>query len=59
MQAQAILDAGDADVISLARVALREPSWPLRAAAELDAGSRVRYPDSYLRGRWPEVEAVR
>jgi 2,4-dienoyl-CoA reductase-like NADH-dependent reductase (Old Yellow Enzyme family) len=58
-QAQAILDAGDADVISLARVALREPSWPLRAAAELDAGSRARYPDSYLRGRWPEVEAVR
>lgn len=58
-QAQAILDAADADVISLGRVALREPSWPLRAAAELDATSRVRYPDSYLRGRWPEVEAVR
>lgn len=58
-QAQAILDAGDADVVSLGRVALREPSWPLRAAAELDAGSRARYPDSYLRGRWPEVEAVR
>lgn len=55
-QAQAILDAGDADAVSLARVALREPSWPLRAAAELDADAMARYPDSYLRGRWPAPE---
>jgi len=55
-QAQAILDGGDADAVSLARVALREPSWPLRAAAELDADAMARYPDSYLRGRWPAPE---
>jgi 2,4-dienoyl-CoA reductase-like NADH-dependent reductase (Old Yellow Enzyme family) len=53
VQAQEILDAGQADVVSLGRVALREPSWPLRAAAELDADAMARYPDSYLRGRWP------
>lgn len=58
-QAQAILDAGEADVISLGRVALREPSWPQRAAAELDCATRVRYPNSYSRGRWPAVEPVR
>lgn len=58
-QAQAILDEGFADVISLARVALREPSWPLRAAAELDADAMARYPDSYQRGRWPSIEPVR
>jgi 2,4-dienoyl-CoA reductase-like NADH-dependent reductase (Old Yellow Enzyme family) len=58
-QAQAILDAGESDAISLARVALREPSWPLRAAAELDADAMARYPDSYLRGRWPAGEPVR
>jgi 2,4-dienoyl-CoA reductase-like NADH-dependent reductase (Old Yellow Enzyme family) len=58
-QARAILDAGESDAISLARVALREPSWPLRAAAELDADAMARYPDSYLRGRWPAGEPVR
>lgn len=58
-QAQAILDAGNADAVSLGRVALREPSWPLRAAAELDADAMARYPDSYLRGRWPAIEPVR
>ncbi len=57
-QAQAILDEGSADVVSLARVALREPSWPLRAAAELDADAMARYPDSYQRGRWPAIEPV-
>jgi len=58
-KAQAILDEGYADLIAVGRVALREPSWPLRAAAELDVDSRARYPDSYLRGRWPAVEPVR
>lgn len=58
-QAQAVLDEGSADVVSLGRVALREPSWPLRAAAELDADPMARYPESYLRGRWPAVEPVR
>lgn len=58
-QAQAVLDAGLADAVALARVALREPSWPLRAAAELDADAMARYPASYLRGRWPSIEPVR
>ncbi len=57
-QAQEILDEGSADVVSLARVALREPSWPQRAAAELDCDAMARYPASYLRGRWPAVEPV-
>lgn len=52
-KAQSILDEGHADLIAVGRVALREPSWPLRAAAELGEDSRARYPDSYLRGRWP------
>lgn len=58
-QAQQILDDGSADAIALARVALREPSWPLRAAAELDCDAMARYPASYLRGRWPAIEPVR
>ncbi|MFT4109529.1 NADH:flavin oxidoreductase/NADH oxidase [Propionicimonas sp.] len=58
-QAQAILDEGSADAVALARVALREPSWPLRAAAELECEKGARYPSSYLRGRWPAVEPVR
>lgn len=58
-QAQQILDDGSADAVALARAALREPSWPLRAAAELDCDACARYPNSYLRGRWPAVEPVR
>lgn len=54
-QAQAILDDGSADAILLGRVALREPSWPQRAAAELGNPELARYPHSYLRGRWPAV----
>ncbi len=57
-QAQGILDAGSADLIAVARVALREPSWPLRIAAELDADAMARYPHSYVRGRWPAIEPV-
>ncbi len=34
-QADAIIAAGDADLIALARALLREPRWPWRAAAEL------------------------
>ncbi len=58
-QAQSILDAGNADAIGLARVALREPAWPQRAAAELDADAQARYPASYRRGRWPTGEPAR
>ena len=41
-QAQAILDEGSADVVLLARAALREPAWPLRAAHELGIPARRR-----------------
>ncbi|WP_410581860.1 NADH:flavin oxidoreductase/NADH oxidase [Amycolatopsis sp. lyj-108] len=34
-QAEAVLERGDADVVLLAREALRDPSWPLRAMARL------------------------
>ena len=34
-QAEAVLADGGADAVMLARVALREPGWPLRAAREL------------------------
>jgi 2,4-dienoyl-CoA reductase-like NADH-dependent reductase (Old Yellow Enzyme family) len=56
-QAQAILDDGSADAIMLGRVALREPAWPARAAAELGDPELARYPDAYARGRWPIVVA--
>ena len=59
VQAQAVLDEGHADLVAVGRVALREPSWPLRAASELDVDARARYADSYKRGRWPAVEPVR
>lgn len=51
--AQGLLDDGSADVISVGRVALREPSWPFRAAAELGVADKVTYPVSYERGQWP------
>ncbi len=54
VQAEKIVANGEADVVLLARAALREPAWPLRAAHELgvsveDAG----WPDQYTRGTWP------
>lgn len=52
-QAQQILDHGSADVVLLARVALREPAWPLRAAHELGiARNEAPYPEQYRRGAW-------
>ena len=44
-QAQAILDAGDADVILLAREMLRDPYWALHAAEEL--GEKASWPRQY------------
>ena len=42
-----------ADVVFLGRVALREPAWPLRAAAELGLDWRqAPYPPQYTRGKW-------
>jgi 2,4-dienoyl-CoA reductase-like NADH-dependent reductase (Old Yellow Enzyme family) len=51
-QAQAILDEESADVVLLARAALRESAWPLRAAAELGVPpAEVPYPVQYHRAR--------
>jgi 2,4-dienoyl-CoA reductase-like NADH-dependent reductase (Old Yellow Enzyme family) len=49
-QAQAILDEGHADWIYLARVLLRDPYWPLHAAAELGRTEAVPTPPQYDRG---------
>jgi 2,4-dienoyl-CoA reductase-like NADH-dependent reductase (Old Yellow Enzyme family) len=58
-QAEAIIAEGDADVVLLARAALREPSWPLRAAAELGLDWRsAPYPAPYTRGKWDDVPAL-
>jgi 2,4-dienoyl-CoA reductase-like NADH-dependent reductase (Old Yellow Enzyme family) len=48
-QAADILADGSADVVLLARELLREPHWPMRAAAEL--GGDVRWPEQYLRAK--------
>ena len=50
-QAEQILQSGKVDVIMIARASLRDPYWPLRAAAEL--GAQVQWPDQYSRGKWP------
>jgi 2,4-dienoyl-CoA reductase-like NADH-dependent reductase (Old Yellow Enzyme family) len=46
-QAEAILQAGQADVIVMARQLLRDPYWPLHAARAL--GDRADVPVQYLR----------
>ena len=52
-QAQAILDEGSADVVLLARAALREPAWPLRAALELGLpAADAPFPLQYTRAGW-------
>ena len=48
-QADAILADGHADLVFLARELLRDPHWPLRAAAEL--GAEVTWPQQYERAR--------
>jgi 2,4-dienoyl-CoA reductase-like NADH-dependent reductase (Old Yellow Enzyme family) len=50
-QAEQILQSGKVDVILIARASLRDPYWPLRAAAEL--GAEVPWPEQYSRGKWP------
>lgn len=52
-QAEEILQAGKVDVILIARASLRDPYWPLRAAAEL--GVEVAWPNQYTRGMWPKA----
>ncbi len=52
-QAEGILVSGDADVVLLARAALREPAWPQRAAHALGLNWRdAPYPPQYTRGKW-------
>lgn len=48
-QAEQILAEEQADLIFLARVLLREPYWPLRAAHDL--GAEVQWPNQYVRGK--------
>lgn len=48
-QADHILRTGQADLVALARALLREPYWPLRAAAELKV--ETSWPNQYLRAR--------
>jgi 2,4-dienoyl-CoA reductase-like NADH-dependent reductase (Old Yellow Enzyme family) len=48
-QAEDILADGSADAVLLARELLRDPHWPLRAAAEL--GDDGAWPDQYVRAR--------
>lgn len=58
-QAEEIVAGGDADAILLARAALREPAWPLRAAAVLGLGWQdAPYPAAYGRGNWDNVPAA-
>lgn len=49
-QAQEILNAGQADMILIARVSLRDPYWPIRAAVELGRTDALRIPPQYERG---------
>lgn len=51
--AEQVLVDQRADAVFLGRVALREPAWPQRAAAELGLDWRqAPYPPQYTRGKW-------
>lgn len=49
LQAEAILENGEADLIVMARELLRDPYFPLHAAYQL--GVDVKWPNQYLRGK--------
>jgi len=55
-QAEAILVAGDADAIAIARTALFDPRWPWRAAAKL--GAEVNAPKPYWRSQPREFKRL-
>jgi 2,4-dienoyl-CoA reductase-like NADH-dependent reductase (Old Yellow Enzyme family) len=55
-QADAIIAAGDADLVAMARAFLWDPRWMWRAAATL--GATVRGPPQYARGLPKEAAAV-
>lgn len=48
-QAEAIIEKGEADAVSLARAMLYDPRWPWHAAAKL--GARVNAPKQYWRSQ--------
>jgi 2,4-dienoyl-CoA reductase-like NADH-dependent reductase (Old Yellow Enzyme family) len=48
-QADTIIRSGEADMVLLAREMLRDPYWPLHAAAALGQPDRRRVPNQYLR----------
>lgn len=54
--AEAILQAGQADVIALARAMLYDPRWPWHAAAEL--GAQVSAPPQYWRSQPHEFKTL-
>ncbi len=54
--ADAIIAAGDADMIALARAFLRDPRWPWRAAAAL--GGTVRGAPQYFRALTKETAGI-
>ena len=54
-QAEQVLADGDADVVLLGREVLRDPHWPLRAAAAL--GGQVRAPEQYRAAPFTPVAA--
>lgn len=49
VQAEAILQAGEADLIFIARESLRDPHFPLHAAKALDED--ITWPDQYVRAK--------
>ena len=49
-QAQAVVAEGSADMVLLARAVLRDPYWPMRAAAALGRADAVKAPPQYDRG---------
>jgi 2,4-dienoyl-CoA reductase-like NADH-dependent reductase (Old Yellow Enzyme family) len=49
-QAQAVVAEGQADMVLLARAVLRDPYWPMRAAAVLGRADGVKAPPQYDRG---------
>ncbi|KAA2211657.1 NADH:flavin oxidoreductase/NADH oxidase [Teichococcus oryzae] len=58
VQAQAILNEGKADLILLARELLRDPYWPLRAAAALGRTAALPTPPQYDRA-WSALGETR
>lgn len=53
VQAETIVSTGQADAVLVARGALRDPAWPLRAAHELGiTHGEAPYRPQYVRGAW-------